>query len=79
MTRTSKLLNRGLFEKPFMDSRVKSRTLSKKEEILGHLVGPLGLISGWTAPAACVEQVFTRQTGAVYGVEKLDRVRVMGH
>ena len=44
MTRTSKLLSHGLFEKPFMDSRVQSRTLSKKEEILGHLVGPLGLI-----------------------------------
>ena len=44
MTKTIKLLNRGLFEKPFMDSRVQSRTLSKKEEIMGHLVGPLGLI-----------------------------------
>ena len=30
MTRTSKLLSHGLFEKPFMDSRVQSRTLSKK-------------------------------------------------
>ena len=37
MTKTIKLLSHGLFEKPFMDSRVKSRTLSKKEEILGHL------------------------------------------
>ena len=35
MTKTIKLLSHGLFEKPFMDSRVKSRTLSKKEEILG--------------------------------------------
>ena len=56
MTRTSKLLNRGLFEKPFMDSRVQSRTLSKKEEILGHLVGPLGLIFVVNTIAALVEK-----------------------
>ena len=55
MTKTIKLLSHGLFEKPFMDSRVKSRTLSKKEEILGHLVGPLGLIFVVNTIAALVE------------------------
>ena len=79
MTRTSKLLSHGLFEKPFMDSRVQSRTLSKKEEILGHLVGPLGLIFVVNTIAALVEKFFTQQTGAIYGVENLDMVRVMGH
>lgn len=79
MTKTIKLLNRGLFEKPFMDSRVQSRTLSKKEEILGHLVGPLGLIFVVNTIAALVEKFFTQQTGAIYGVENLDMVRVMGH
>ena len=79
MTKTIKLLNRGLFEKPFMDSRVQSRTLSKKEEILGHLVGPLGLIFVVNTIAALVEKFFTQQTGAIYGVENLEMVRVMGH
>ena len=72
MTRTSKLLSHGLFEKPFMDSRVQSRTLSKKEEILGHLVGPLGLIFVVNTIAALVEKFFTQQTGAIYGVENLE-------
>lgn len=79
MTKTIKLLSHGLFEKPFMDSRVQSRTLSKKEEILGHLVGPLGLIFVVNTIAALVEKFFTQQTGAIYGVENLDMVRVMGH
>ena len=79
MTRTSKLLSHGLFEKPVMDSRVQSRTLSKKEEILGHLVGPLGLIFVVNTIAALVEKFFTQQTGAIYGVENLEMVRVMGH
>ena len=79
MTKTIKLLNRGLFEKPFLDSRVQSRTLSKKEEILGHLVGPLGLIFVVNTIAALVEKFFTQQTGAIYGVENLEMVRVMGH
>ena len=39
-----RLLSHGLFEKPFMDSKVTSRSVSTKEKILGHLVGPLGLI-----------------------------------
>ena len=38
------LLSGGLFDKPFMDSKVKTLTVSKKEKILGHLIGPLGLI-----------------------------------
>ena len=74
-----KLLSHGLFEKPFMDSRVTSRTVSKKEEILGHLVGPLGLIFVVNTIAALVEKFFTQQTGAIYGVDNLDMVRVMGH
>lgn len=38
------LLSGGLFDKPFMDSKVKTRSVTKKELILGHLIGPLGLI-----------------------------------
>src|SRR4051812_30062637 len=36
-------LKRGLFEQPFMNSRVKTSAMSMKEKILGYLIGPLGL------------------------------------
>ena len=38
------LLEHGLFEKHFMDSRATTRAVSKKELVFGHLLGPLGLI-----------------------------------
>ena len=72
------LLHKGLFEKPFMDSRVKTRTVSKVEKIWGHLVGPLGLIFVVNTIAALVEKFFTQQTGAMYGVGNVDMVKVMG-
>lgn len=78
MAKGVSLLNRGLFEKPFMDSRVKTRTVSKAEKIWGHLVGPLGLIFVVNTIAALVEKFFTQQTGAMYGVGNVDMVKVMG-
>ena len=68
--REIKLLEHGLFEKKFMDSRAKTETVSKKELILGHLIGPLGLIFVVNTIAALVEQFFTQQTGAMYGTAK---------
>lgn len=50
-----RLLSHGLFEKPLMDSKVTSRSVSTKEKILGHLVGPLGLIFVVNTIAALVE------------------------
>jgi GPH family glycoside/pentoside/hexuronide:cation symporter len=58
-----RLLSHGIFEKPFMDSRAKTRRVSTKEKILGHLVGPLGLIFVVNTIAALVEKFFTQQTG----------------
>lgn len=49
------LLSKGLFESKVMDSKVKSRSVSRKERILGHLVGPLGLIFVVNTIAALVE------------------------
>lgn len=72
------LLSHGLFEKPFMDSRVKTRTMSRKELILGHLVGPLGLIFVVNTIAALVEKFFTQQTGAMYGTENVAMIQQMG-
>ncbi len=78
MAKKIELLHKGLFEKPFMDSRVKTRTVSKVEKIWGHLVGPLGLIFVVNTIAALVEKFFTQQTGAMYGVENVEMVKVMG-
>ena len=78
MAKKIELLHKGLFEKPFMDSRVKTRTVSRAEKIWGHLVGPLGLIFVVNTIAALVEKFFTQQTGAMYGVENVEMVKVMG-
>ena len=72
------LLGKGLFEKPFMDTRIKTRAVSKKEKIFGHLLGPLGLIFVVNTIAALVEKFFTQQTGAMYGTQNIEMIRVMG-
>lgn len=73
-----RLLSHGLFEKTFMDSKVTSRSVSTKEKILGHLIGPLGLIFVVNTIAALVEKFFTQQTGAMYGTTNADMVVTMG-
>ena len=49
------LLSGGIFNKSFMDSKIKTQRVSKKEKILGHLIGPLGLIFVVNTIAATVE------------------------
>ena len=78
MKKDIQLLHGGLFDKPIMDSRVKSRAMTKKELILGHLVGPLGLIFVVNTIAALVEKFFTQQTGAMYGVDNVAMIQQMG-
>lgn len=72
------LLSKGLFEKPFMDSKVKTRSVSRKEWLFGHLIGPLGLIFVVNTIAALVEKFFTQQTGAMYGAENVAMIQKMG-
>lgn len=72
------LLSKGIFEKPFMDSKVKTRSVSRKEWLLGHLIGPLGLIFVVNTIAALVEKFFTQQTGAMYGAENVAMIQKMG-
>lgn len=72
------LLSKGIFSKPLMDSRVKTRAVSKKEKIFGHLLGPLGLIFIVNTVAALVEKFFTQQTGAMYGTENAEMIKAMG-
>lgn len=72
------LLHKGLFEKPFMDSKATTRAVSRKELILGHLVGPLGLIFVVNTIAALVEKFFTQQVGAMYGTANIEMIQTMG-
>lgn len=72
------LLSGGLFDKPFMDSKANTNSVSTKEWVLGHLIGPLGLIFVVNTIAALVEKFFTQQTGAMYGVDNVDMIRQMG-
>ena len=78
MSKKITLLSKGLFEKPFMDSRVKTRSVTRIEWILGHLIGPLGLIFVVNTIAALVEKFFTQQTGAMYGTENVAMIQQMG-
>ncbi len=78
MAKEISLLNKGILEKPFMDTRIRTRSVSGKEKILGHLIGPLGLIFVVNTIAALVEKFFTQQTGAMYGTANLEMVKVMG-
>lgn len=73
-----KLLSRGLFEKDFMNSKATTNSVSTKEWVLGHLIGPLGLIFVVNTIAALVEKFFTQQTGAMYGVENVAMIQQMG-
>ena len=72
------LLSGGLFDKPFMDSKATTNSVSTKEWVLGHLIGPLGLIFVVNTIAALVEKFFTQQTGAMYGVNNVAMIQQMG-
>lgn len=67
MKKEISLLKKGLFNSPNMDTKITTRSLSKKEKILGHFVGPLGLIFVVNTIAALVEKFFTQQVGLAYG------------
>lgn len=77
-TKHKPLLSGGLFDKPFMDSKATTQTVSTREWVLGHLIGPLGLIFVVNTIAALVEKFFTQQTGAMYGVGNIAMIQQMG-
>ena len=64
-----KLLSRGIFEKNFMDSHVHTRTMTTKEKVLGHLIGPLGMIMLVNVIGALSELYYTEQVpiDTIYG------------
>lgn len=72
------LLSGSFFDKSFMDSKATTNSVSTKEWVLGHLIGPLGLVFVVNTIAALVEKFFTQQTGAMYGVGNVAMVQKMG-
>ena len=78
MSKQIALLHHGLFEKPVMDSRIKTRSVTWKERIFGHLIGPLGLMFVVNGIAGLVEKFLTQQAGAMYGVENVEMIQALG-
>lgn len=72
------LLEKSFLNSKFFDSRIKTNSVSKKEKILGHLIGPLGLILVVNTVAALVEKFFTQQVGALYGQGNAEMIAEMG-
>ncbi len=60
------LLQKGIFNAKALDSRCKTRAVTKKEKILGHLIGPLGMIFIVNTIAALVEKFFMQMVGLTY-------------
>lgn len=62
------LLRGGFFDRPIMNSKIKARSVTKKELILGHVVGPLGLIMLVNTIASLMEIYIMKQMSvAVHG------------
>lgn len=60
------LLSKGIFNSKLLDSRVKTRAVSRKEKVFGHLIGPLGMIFIVNTIAALVEKFFMQMVGLAY-------------
>lgn len=67
MKREKWFLEGGLFDRPFMDSRVRTRSVTTKELILGHVVGPLGLIMLINTIASLLEIYIMKQMSVAVG------------
>ncbi len=60
------LLKKGIFNSKLLDSRCKTRAVTRKEKVLGHLIGPLGMIFVVNTIAALVEKFFMQMVGLAY-------------
>lgn len=60
------LLSKGIFNSRLLDSRVKTRAVSRREKIFGHLIGPLGMIFIVNTIAGLVEKFFMQMVGLTY-------------
>ena len=59
--------NKGLFEKPIMNSRIKTASMTMKEKILGYLVGPFGVL----ALVAVVNQLMELYYTEVFYIDEI--------
>ncbi len=59
MKREIRFFRRGLFEKPFMNSRIKTDEMTMKEKILGFLVGPFGMMALFSVIGQLTELYYT--------------------
>ena len=79
MAKEITFFSKGLFEKPFMDSKAKTRSVTTKELILGHVVGPLGLIMLINTIASLIEIYIMKQMSvAVHGDVTSEAYRHLG-
>lgn len=61
------LLSHGLFEQHFMDSKATTRSVTMKELVLGHVIGPLGLIMLINTIASLLEIYIMKQMSLAVG------------
>lgn len=59
MKKNRVFFDKGLFEKPIMNSRVKTATMTRKEKILGYLVGPFGMLAFMAVANQLLELYYT--------------------
>ena len=45
MKKDSVFFQKGLFEKPILNSRINTAAMTMKEKILGYLAGPFGILA----------------------------------
>lgn len=57
----------GLFEKPFLNSRITTASMTMKEKILGYLVGPVGIL----ALVAIVNQLLELYYTEVFYIDEI--------
>ena len=67
MKKNSVFFQKGLFEKPFMNSRITTASMTLKEKILGYLVGPFGIL----ALVAIVNQLLELYYTEVFYIDEI--------
>lgn len=67
MKKDRAFFQKGLFEKPFMNSRITTASMTMKEKILGYLVGPFGIL----ALVAIVNQLLELYYTEVFYIDEI--------
>lgn len=67
MKKDSVFFQKGLFEKPIMNSRITTASMTMKEKILGYLVGPFGIL----ALVAIVNQLLELYYTEVFYIDEI--------